>query len=379
MTIRPPLAGITVADFSRVLAGPLCTMMLADAGARVVKIEEPERGDETRGWGPPWAGEESAYFLSVNRNKESVALDLKSEEGRTTARRLIRRADVVIDNFLPLQRQRLGLTAPEVLAINPRAVCCSIVGYPCDSSQADTPGYDLLAQAAGGLMSITGEPEGTGMKTGVAISDLLTAHYAHGAILAALFDRERHGKGASIEVSLFEATVASLVNVAQNYLVTGKEPRRWGNSHASIVPYQAFRALDRSFAVGVGNDRQFELLCREVIAAPGLAADERFSTNTGRVEHREALVAKLEGIFATRPARHWVEECRRVSIPAAIVQNLREIFESDLGRAMVVSSPGAPSAAVRSPVRYNGSTLPVRSAAPSLGEHTEAVLRELEE
>ena len=243
LSAERPLRGILVADFSRVLAGPLCSQLLGDAGARVVKVEEPLRGDETRRWGPPFAGESSAYFLSINRNKESIALDLK--RGGDVARRLIERADVVIDNFLPAQRRAVGMD--DVRSINPRAIHCAITGYDSDTSDANAPGYDLLAQAGAGLMSITGEPDGQPMKTGVALSDVLTAHHAFGAILTALFARERTGKGASIEISLFAATLASLDNVSQNALVTGREAKRYGNAHPSIVPYQLFEASDRAF------------------------------------------------------------------------------------------------------------------------------------
>ncbi|HZF72815.1 MAG TPA: CoA transferase, partial [Gemmatimonadaceae bacterium] len=226
------LSGIVVADFSRVLAGPLCTQLLADAGARVIKIEEPLRGDETRHWGPPWAGDVSAYFLSINRNKESIALDLK--RGGDVAREIIERADVVVDNFLPPQRRALKLD--RIRKINRRVVHCIISGYDSDTADADAPGYALLAEAGAGLMSITGEADGTPMKVGVALSDVLTAHYAFGAIVTALYG----GKGATLEISLFAATLASLANVAQNALVTGNEAKRYGNEHPSIVPYQLF-------------------------------------------------------------------------------------------------------------------------------------------
>jgi len=370
-----PLDGVLVADFSRVLAGPLCTQLLADEGARVVKVEEPLLGDETRRWGPPSLNGVSTYFLSVNRNKESLALDLRSEEGRELARELIARADVVIDNFLPAQRVALGLTdLPEGL------VHCSISGFDADTPEANTPGYDLLAQAGAGLMAITGDPAGEPMKIGVALSDVLTAHYAHGAICAALFARERTGRGARLEVSLFSATLASLVNVAQGALATGGEARRYGNAHPSIVPYQLFHGSDRPFAIGAGTERHFRLLCERVIERPELASDARFASNSARVEHREVLVPLLEGVFRTAPAEEWVARCRAAAIPASLVQGPLEALRGEAGRQLLasVTHPVAGTyETVRHPVRFDGERLPVRSAPPMLGEQSEALQEEL--
>jgi crotonobetainyl-CoA:carnitine CoA-transferase CaiB-like acyl-CoA transferase len=373
--LHGPLKGILVADFSRVLAGPLCTQMLGDAGARVVKVEEPLRGDETRHWGPPFVGEVAVYFLSINRNKESLALDLK--RGGDVARRLLERADVVVDNFLPSQRTALGLD--RVREINPRAIHCSIAGYDGDGPNASTPGYDLLAQAAGGLMAVTGEADGDPMKAGVALSDVLTAHYAFGAITSALFARERTGEGASIEISLFAATIASLVNVAQNALVTGREAKRFGNAHASIVPYQLFHAKDRSFALGAGTDRHFRALC-VVVERPELARDKRFATNTARVKNREKLVPLLEGIFRKRNAKTWVARCNAASIPAAIVQGVKEALATPDAQPLLASLEHpliGEYRAVRNPLRIDGQRLPIGTPPPLLGEQTDAILREL--
>ena len=295
------LSGVLVADFSRILAGPLCTMMLAEAGARVIKVEEPD-GDETRRWGPPFVEGESSYFLSVNRGKESIALNLKLSGALDAARRLVARADVVIENFRADHREKFGLSAAQVHAINPKAVHCSIVGFESDGPDAGLPGYDLLAQAGAGLMSITGDKAGDPMKAGVALSDVLTAHHAHGAILAALFARARTGCGESIEVSLSGSTVASLVNVAQAYLLTGDRPKRYGNEHPSIVPYQPFHASDRPFAVAAASDRQYESLCAQVLGRADLSGDARYASNPARVKNRESLIATLEAIFATRRA-----------------------------------------------------------------------------
>ena len=368
--MKLPLEGILVADFSRVLAGPLCTQLLGDEGARVIKVEEPAAGDETRRWGPPFLGDFSTYFLSVNRNKESLALDLRSDRELTKA--LIQRADVVIDNFLPAQREAL---LGDVLAVNPEVIHCSIAGFDGDCSEANTPGYDLLAQAGAGLMSITGEEDGEPSKAGVALTDVLTAHYAHGAILAALFAREKTGKGARLEVSLFGAALASLINVAQGALVTGNEARRYGNAHPSIVPYQIFHAEDRAFAIGGGTDRHFRHLCERVIERPELAGDERFATNTARVTHRDVLVPLLEEIFRTKSADEWLARMRAANIPCSPVRGVLEALRSDAAKPLVVSAGGYDT--VANPVRFDGSRLPVRLAPPRLGEHTAAIETEL--
>lgn len=377
-TAALPLDGLLVADFSRVLAGPLCTQMLADEGARVIKIEEPSRGDETRRWGPPFLGGVSTYFLSVNRNKESLALDLRSDEGRRVAAELLARADVVVDNFLPAQRDALGLG--DVLGLNPRAVHCSITGFDPDSPEAQAPGYDLLAQAGTGLMSITGPADGEPAKIGVALSDVLTAHYAHGAICAALFARERTRRGARLEVSLFGATAASLANVAQAALATNREARRFGNAHPSIVPYQLFHGSDRPFAIGGGTDRHFQALCERVIERPELARDDRYLTNAGRVAHREELVSLLESIFATREATHWVDRCRQAAIPASLVRGVLEALRSAAAGSLVTSIEHPEAGKyelVQHPVLFDGARLPVRTPPPRLGEHSAAIADEL--
>lgn len=368
MTRPLPLEDLLVVDFSRILAGPLCTMMLGDAGARVIKVEEPELGDETRRWGPPFIGGESAYYLSVNRNKETVAIDLKSEEGRARASSLIEQADVVVDNYLDPQKERLGLTARQIRNLNSRVVHCSIRGFDPDSPEADLPGFDLLAQAAGGLMAITGEPAGRPMKVGVALADVLTAHYAHGAILHSLYARERNGEGASIELSLFGCTVASLVNVGQSYLVTGEEAKRYGNEHPSIVPYQTFRALDGELAIGAASDRQFQALCERVLDTPELAGDARFRTNDQRVAQRETLGGMIERITQTRRVDDLITRCRAANVPAAPVARISSILGERDRPGRPVESVEHPSIGtlemVRSPIVRNGRRYPIRSAPP---------------
>lgn len=373
---KPLLDGILVADFSRILAGPLCTTMLADSGARVIKVEEPERGDETRRWGPPFQRGVSGYYLSVNRNKESLALDLKSAFGREAARRLIEQADVVVDNFLPADREKLGLGS--VHSINPRVIHCSISGFESDGPLAGVPGYDLLAQAAAGMMAITGDPDGDPVKVGVAVSDVLTAHYAHGAITTALYAREKTGEGATLEIALFGATVASLVNIAQGYLLTRKEPERHGSAHPSIVPYQAFHASDGMIVVAAATDRQFDALCRKVLQRSDIADSPRYRSNTERVASRRSLVRLLEKELRTRPAAHWVRSCRRHGIPASRVATMREVFRAAKNLVGTLEHPVAGRyQTVGSPVRVDGVRPPLRSAAPELGEGTERILAEL--
>ncbi len=369
-----PLQGIVVADFSRVLAGPLCSQLLADAGARVIKVEEPDRGDETRRWGPPFVKGISAYFLSVNRGKESIAVDLKTKRGAEIARRLVARADVVLDNFLPRQSRRL---LPKVPA---RAIHCTISGFDSDAEEHDMPGYDLLAQAESGWMSITGEPDGDPMKAGVALADVLTAHVAFGAIAAALVRRERTGRGARLEISLFGAAVASLINVAQSVLITNREAGRYGNAHPSIVPYQLFHASDRPFVLGVGTDRQFQLLCTGVLHRRGLSSDGRFLTNRRRVKNRDALIEILSAEFRRHRARRWVARCRRAGVPAAIVRGVREALRTAAGEAMrenVFHPLLGDYQAVRNPLRIDGARCRAGSAPPGLGDHTAAILEEL--
>jgi crotonobetainyl-CoA:carnitine CoA-transferase CaiB-like acyl-CoA transferase len=320
----------------------------------------------------------SSYFLSINRHKESLALDLR--RGGAVVRRLIGQADVVVDNFLPAQQRALGLTADEVRTIHPRAVHCSIGGFDSDTAEGSTPGYDLLAQAGAGLMSITGEADGEPMKIGVALADILTAHHAFGAICAALVNRERSGRGVHLEVSLFSSTLASLANVGQAALLTGREPRRFGNAHAAIVPYELFHASDRPFALGAGTNRHFQQLCAGVIGRPELADDARFATNEARVSHRQTLVPLLEEIFGTQPAAVWLARCREAAIPCSLVQGVLEALQSAAG-APLVGALTHPTIgdyqAVGYPVRFDGLRTGIGSPPPELGADSDRVLGDL--
>jgi crotonobetainyl-CoA:carnitine CoA-transferase CaiB-like acyl-CoA transferase len=370
-----PLADVRVVDLSRVLAGPYATMTLADLGADVIKVEHPDGGDETRSWGPPFAGGESVYFLSVNRSKRSVALNLKDEEGRELALELCASADVVIENFRPGGAGRLGLDYEAVRARRPDVVYCTISGFG-RREPADRPGYDFTIQAESGLMAITGEPEREPTKVGVAIVDVLTGLNAATAILAALHRRERTGAGERIEVSLLDSAFSALVNVAANALVAGEEPGRHGNAHPSIVPYQPFRTADGRVAVAAANDGLYRRLC-DAIGRVDLAADERFATNDARVRNREALVAELERVFVERPTEEWLRVLLDAGVPAGEIRGVRRALR-DAGATTTVEHPTAGTLATVDPPFAFASATPRRPAAPPLlGQHTAEVLGEL--
>ncbi|HTY40604.1 MAG TPA: CoA transferase [Thermoanaerobaculia bacterium] len=373
-----PLEGVLVLDLSRVLAGPYCTMMLGDLGARVIKVEHPEDGDVTRGWGPPYhaASGLSAYYLAVNRNKESIALDLASAAGAESARLLAARADVVLENFPPGGLEKFGLSLPAMRAANPRLVTASITGYGRTGPDAPAPGFDLLAQAGAGLMAITGTPEGGPTKVGVAVSDLIAGCYAAIGILAALEGRARTGRGGHVETDLFSATLASLINVAQSALLTGEEAARHGNAHPQIVPYRMFDASDGAFVLGVGTDRQFERLAA-LVGRPEWASGGPFTTNDARVTGRAALERELEPIFRREPRAAWVERCRGAGIPAGPVRGPLEALRSETARALgsVREARGVPF--VAPPIRVEGARPPLRFP-PALDEDGERLRREFD-
>jgi glutaryl-CoA transferase len=353
--VSAPLSGVLVLDLSRVLAGPFCTMMLADLGARVIKVEHPEDGDVTRGWGPPYdpASGMSAYFLSVNRNKESIALDLASKAGSESVRILARRADVVVENFPPGGLEKFGLSAEAMRRENPKLVTASITGYGTRGSDALAPGFDLLAQAGAGLMAITGSTESGATKVGVAVSDLLAGCYAAIGILAALAARERTGRGGHVETDLFSATLASLINVAQSALLTGNEAERHGNAHPQIVPYRVFEASDGEFVLGVGTDRQFERLAA-LVGRPEWSQSDAFRTNGARVGHRADLEAQLSAIFLADTRANWVARCREAGLPVGPVRGPLEALRSETARALEAVVEARGLGFVASPVRVAG-------------------------
>ena len=370
-----PLAGVRVADLSRVLAGPYCTMVLADLGAHVVKVERPEGGDETRSWGPPFAGGEAAYYLSVNRNKRSCALDLSKPEGRALALELCARADIVIENFKVGGADRLGVGYEHVRDRNPTVVYCSITGFGSEREPVGRPGYDFVAQAESGLMSITGPEDGPPYKVGVALVDVLTGLHAAAAVLAALHG----GKGARIEVPLLDSGLAGLVNVAQNALVTGRDPERHGNAHPNIVPYQDFETSSGRIAVAAANDGLFRALC-SVMGLADLSSDERFATNAGRVERRGELVPMLQERFRDRSAEEWLADLDAAGVPAGKVRTVPDALSAAAaaGRAATVTLDHPTAGAldlVASPIW--GATRTDPSPPPLLGEHTAEVLGEL--
>ncbi|MHB9061857.1 MAG: CaiB/BaiF CoA transferase family protein [Desulfobacteria bacterium] len=376
-----PLEGVRILDLSRVLAGPFCTMILGDLGAEVIKVERPAGGDDTREWGPPFASGESAYYLCVNRNKKSVALDLKSPKGIAAVRALAARSDVVIENFRVGVADKLGLGYDALAEGNPGLVYCSVTGYGQTGPYRDLPGYDFIAQAMSGLMSVTGEPGGEPMKLGVATVDLTTGMYAAVAILAALRRRDSTGVGQRIDLALMDSALSWLANVGENHLVSGEVPGRFGNAHATIVPYQVFRSKDGYLAVGIGNDRQYRKFC-EIAGARELSSDERFSTNPERVRNREALIPLLERVFATRPTSEWIERLWSEGIPAGPINTVDRALEdpNTLAREMVVDMPHPKAGSVRligSPMKFSATPVEYRRPPPLLGEHTEEVLRDV--
>lgn len=371
------LAGVRVLDLSRVLAGPLCTMILGDLGADVVKVERPGTGDDARAWGPPFLGDDAAYFLGLNRNKRSVTLDLSEPGGARAARDLAAGADVLVENFRPRLTRRFGLAYEDLREVNPGLVYCSItaLGPDADPSRA---GYDLVVQALTGLMSVTGPRDGEPTKVGVALLDVVAGLYAAVGILAALHRRQETGRGQHLSLSLFDAGVAAMVNQASNYLLGGLVPGRMGNEHPNIVPYQSFAARDRPFVLAAGNDALFRRAC-EVVGLPRLADDPRFRTNEERVRNREALIPLLAEAIAARTAGEWLARFAEAGVPAAPIRSLDEVFASPEGAALVEEVLDPARGALRlvaSPLRLSETPPATRLPPPRLGEHTDPVLRE---
>ena len=375
---KGPLHGIKVLDLTRVLAGPYCTMFLGDLGAEVVKVEQPGVGDDTRGWGPPFAGGESAYFLCVNRNKKSITLDFKSAEGMELLRRLAAGADVLIENFRPGTLERLGVGEKQLRAINPNLVHASLSGFGADGPMRDVPGYDLIVQAWGGLMSITGMPDGEPTKVGVAIIDIVAGLMLGKSIAAALFAREKMGVGQKIDTSLLEAEVACLINVGSNYLLDGKIPSRWGNAHPTIVPYQSFQTADGFLVIGVASENIWQRFC-PAIGRVELVDDPRFKKNANRVENRTALISILTAVFLSRDTKAWLSALNQAEVPCAPVQTIDQVFDAPQVqyRQMLVQVDHPTAGELRMagiPVKFSQTPASIRLPPPLLGQHTEEIL-----
>jgi crotonobetainyl-CoA:carnitine CoA-transferase CaiB-like acyl-CoA transferase len=378
-----PLEGLKVLDMSRVLAGPWAGQLLGDFGADVVKVERPGSGDDTRHWGPPWLGDEAAYFLATNRNKRSIAVDIASDAGQSLLRRLAMSADVVIENFRVGTLARYGLDYGSLSALNPRLIFCSITAFGADSSRASEPGYDAMIQGSAGLMSITGPADTDGggpQKVGVAVADIMTGMYATSAILAALEERHDSGRGQHIEVPLYDSQVAWLANQAMNYLVGGQVPQRQGTAHPNLVPYQAFPTMDGHFVLAVGNDEQFAA-CAKLMSRPDLAEDPAFASNAGRVENRDRLVGILAEEFRKAPTDHWLASFRDAGIPAGPINSLDVVLGDDYAkeRGLVRQLEEAGQRAVptvANPVRFSRTPVCYASAPPKLGEDEQSVLRD---
>ena len=375
----PPLDGVKILDLSRVLSGPYCTMLAADMGARVIKIEHPARGDDTRAWGPPFLGGESAYYLSVNRNKESVAVDFTRPGGRRIVERLVAWADVVVENFRPGTLDARGLGYAQFAARHPSLVWVAISGFGQTGPRREEAGYDAVAQAEGGLMSVTGTPDGPALRLGVAIADIASGMFAFQGMLLALLARGRSGRGQLVDVSLLDSVAALLTYQASRWFATGDVPSRTGNRHATIAPYDTFDVAGGVLVLAVGNDEQWQRLCR-ALARGDLAADARFLTNAGRVRHYDALRALLAPVFAADSRDRWIARLRAAGVPCGAVRSIDEALSDPqlLAREMiaVVDHPAlGPLRTLGVPVKLAGTPGAIRTPPPALGEHTAAVLR----
>ena len=373
-----PLEGITVLDLTRVLSGPYCTMLLADMGARVIKIEQPGRGDDTRAWGPPFVEGESAYFLSVNRNKESVTLDFKQRAGREVLGRLIARADVLVENFRPGAMARLGLEYEALAAAHPRLIYASISGFGQDGPKRDRPGYDAVVQAEGGLMSVTGAADGPPFRLGVAIADLVAGLLAAQGVTLALYARERTGRGQQVDVGMLDGVAALLSYQAGIFFATGAAPPRMGNRHPTIVPYETFEASDGEFVLAVGNDDQFRRFCG-VAGLDALAADERFATNPGRVRAYDTLRPLLAAALRRRARAHWIDALTAAGVPCGSVRDVGEVLTDPhlQARRMIEAVEHATAGTIRVlgvPIKLSETPGRVQTAPPTLGQHTSRVL-----
>ena len=377
------LEGIRVLDLSRILAGPWCGQILADLGAEVIKVERPKVGDDTRMWGPPWMkndqGEETsegAYFQAANRNKHSITIDISTEQGQSIVRDLVKDSDVVIENYKAGSLKYYGLDYDSLKVINPGLIYCSITGFGQDGPRAEEPGYDYIIQGIGGLMSVTGDKEP--MKTSVAFADLNTGLYSAIAIQAALINRFRTGEGQHIDMALLDVQVACLANIGMNYITSGDIPKRYGNAHANVVPYQVFTANDQDFIVACGNDKQFVALC-QAIGLPDLSQDVRFTTNALRLKNRDDIVNILSQHFLTNTAKHWVEVIQAVKVPVGVINNLEQTFaEPQVQHRKMLVEVKHPLKqklkVIASPIKFSRTPIEYRKAPPMLGEDTNAIL-----
>lgn len=378
-----PLSGVRILDLTRIVAGPYCTMILGDLGAEILKIERPGSGDEARKWGPPFIGdsEEACYFIALNRNKKSVCVDIKCRKGREILYDLAKTADVLVENYVPGKLDEFGLGYEDFKVVNPGLIYCSISGYGPDGPYRNKPGYDVIAASLGGLLHITGPENGEPVKVGVAMTDLATGLYAHGAIMAALIKRNKTGQGEKIDCNLLSTQISTLINIGSNYLNAGKEAKRLGTSHESIVPYEAFKTKDGYFTVGSGSDKQFEDFCRR-IGRPELAKNVKFVTNKLRVENRKELLEILRNAFLAKTNREWKEIFEGSSCPSGPVNNLKETFDDPHVKAIgLVKTLQHPLAGeikvVGHPVKYREAAVEIRLPPPLLGQHTESVLKEI--
>jgi len=375
-----PLHGYRVLDLSRILAGPYCTMILGDQGAEVIKVERPGVGDDTRAWGPPFAAGESAYYICANRNKKSIVIDLKKPEGLELIRELAKISDVFVENFTPGLTKKSGLDYETLKKINPKLVYASITAYGQDGPYRDRPGYDMVLSAVGGLMYITGEQNGNPCKVGVAITDVLTGVYASGAITSALLWRERSGKGQYLDISLLDVQVSGLANIASNWLVAGKEAKRWGTAHESIIPYQVFNAKDRPIAIAVANQKLWVNFCMAVHKEEWMD-DPRFESNPKRVENRDVLLPLIHELFAQKTCDEWMEILVDAKIPCGPVNNMQHLFADPQvrHRNMIAEVPHPTIGTLRLagiPIKYSNTPGTIRRHPPLLGEHTDEVLAE---
>ena len=373
-----PLAGITVVDLTRVLSGPYCTMMLGDMGARVIKIEQPGRGDDTRAWGPPFQNGESTYFLSINRNKQSVTLNLKNPDGRRLLDQLIANADVLVENFRPGTLERMGLGPRDLAGRCPRLVYCSVSGFGHTGPRRLQPGYDAVMQAEGGLMSITGPSDGPGFRLGIAITDIVSGMFAAFGVAMALLARHQSGRGQFIDVAMFDAVAALLTYQAGIHFATGESPPRIGNRHPTIVPYETLETADEELVVAAGNDQLWQRFCH-VIGLDVLADDPRFATNKDRVQARDELRPILVERLRTKGAADWIEQLRGSGVPCGVVRDLEQVFADPqlLERAMVVALEHPVAGAIKAlgvPIKLADTPGAVRTAPPVLGQHTDVVL-----